>query len=113
MTNGKKEYQVIIVNPNRCVNCETYMEICSLVHESEYIHLTKRIIGIRKRIEMEWAISCDLCYEMKDEFIDPILGRKPQCVDVCPNNAIFIGTLESYGNESRSDAINRIFKYPN
>jgi Fe-S-cluster-containing dehydrogenase component len=108
-----KEYQVIIMNPNRCVNYETCMEICTLVHESKYFPLTKRIIGMRVRIEMEWVISCDLCSEMKDEFIDRELGRKPQCVDMCPNNAIFIGALESYGNESRSEAINRIFKKPN
>ena len=112
MNNGKKECQVIVVNPKRCLNCETCMEICSLIHGSEYIPLTKRIIGSRKRVEIEWAISCDLCLEMKDEFIDPELGKVPQCVDKCPNFAIFISRLEPYGDESRMKTVKRIFNQP-
>ena len=109
MNTDLKEFQVLIVNPRRCMNCKMCMEICALVHESEYIHLTKRIIGSRKRIELECALFCDLCTEMKEEFIDPNLGGKPQCIEACPNNAIFIGIIESYKNESRREAINRIF----
>lgn len=112
MINDKKEYQVIVINPKKCLDCETCMEICSLVHGSKYIYLTKRIIGFRKRIEIEWAIFCDLCLEMNDEFVDPILGKIPQCVDKCPNFAIFIATLEPYGNESRMETIKRIFNQP-
>ena len=112
MSNGKKEYQVIIVNPKRCLDCETCMEICALVHESEYIPLNRRIIGKRIRIEMEWAISCDLCEEMNDDFINFDMEKRPQCIEACPHNAIFISTVESYENESRDEAINRIFKNP-
>jgi len=103
------EFQVIVVNPNRCINCETCMEICSFVHETDYIPLIKRIIGVRKRIETEWAISCDLCKGMKEEFIDPMIGKIPQCIDACPHNAIFISIIDSSENESRIDAINRVF----
>ncbi len=109
MNSEQKEYHVIVVNPRRCVNCESCMEICSFVHEKDFIPLNKRIIGARIRIELEWAISCDLCRGMKDYFIDPETGKKPQCVDVCPQNAIFVSTLEAYENESRMEAIHRSF----
>ena len=109
MNNKKKEFEIIVINPNRCVNCETCMEICSFVHETEYIPLNKKVIGARNRIELELAISCDLCKGMKDQFIDPEVGRKPQCIDVCPHNAIFVSTLEASMNESRMEAIHRCF----
>ncbi len=104
-----KEYQVIVVNPNRCTDCEACMTICSFVHDTGYVPLKKRIIGKRTRIELEWAISCDLCKGMKDEFVDPEVGKKPQCLCTCPNSALFISTIESYGNESRMEAIKRVF----
>ena len=113
MINKQKEFQVIVVNPDRCVNCETCMEICSFVHETDFTLLTKRIIGTRKRIELEWAIACDLCREMKKQFVDPEIGKKPQCVDVCPHNAIFISIIESFKNESRNEALRRVFKQYN
>ncbi len=109
MNNKQKEFQVIVVNPNRCVNCETCMEICSFVHETDYIPLLKRIMGMRERIELEWAITCDLCRGMKEQFVDPELGKKPQCIDVCPHNAIFISILEASENESRIEAMYRVF----
>ena len=113
MINKQKEFQVIVVNPDRCVNCETCMEICSFVHETDFIHLTKKIMGTRMRIELEWAISCDLCAGMKEQFIDIKEGKKPQCIEVCPENAIFTSIIESVGKESRSEAIRRVFNQNN
>lgn len=109
MNNKQKEFQVIVVNPERCVNCEACMEICSFVHETDFIPLSKRIMGTRKRIELEWAIACDLCRGMKNQFVDPDIGKKPQCVDLCPNNAIFVIIIELFENESMNEAINRVF----
>ena len=111
MNNKKKEFEIIVLNPNRCMNCETCMEICSFVHEAEYIPLTKKVIGARTRIELEWAISCDLCRGMKEQFIDTKEGKKPQCIKSCPHQAIFVSTLKALEGESRMEAIKRIFNY--
>jgi Fe-S-cluster-containing dehydrogenase component len=109
MNKKQEEFQVIIVNPDRCVNCETCMEICSFVHETDFIPLMKRIMGTRKRIELEWAIACDLCRGMKSHFVDPEIGKKPQCVDTCPHNAIFVAIIDSFEDESKIEAIKRVF----
>ncbi len=108
-----KEHQVIVVNPDRCVDCESCMTVCSFVHERNYIPLKNKIIGSRKRVELEWAISCDLCKGMKEHFIDNKEGKKPQCIKACPHNAIFITILDSLEGESRMEAIKRIFDYKN
>ena len=105
----QKEFQIIVVNPNRCTNCETCMEICAFVHQTDFIPLLKRIMETRKRIELEWAIACDLCKGMKEHYVDPEIGKKPQCVNACPHNAIFLSIIEAFENESRNEAINRIF----
>ncbi|MHA1148792.1 MAG: hypothetical protein ACTSR8_11190 [Promethearchaeota archaeon] len=104
-----KEYQVIAVAPRRCNDCETCMSICALVHESKYIPLEKRIIGGRMRMEPEWAIACDICEGMKEEFVDPKVGREPQCISACPRFAIFITTIEAFKSETRIEAIKREF----
>ena len=108
-----KEYQVIVINPDRCVDCETCMTVCSFVHARVYIPLKKKIIGRRKRVELEWAISCDLCNGIKEQFIDIKEGKKPQCIKSCPHQAIFVSTLKALEGESKMEAIKRIFNYKN
>ena len=103
------EYQVIVVNPNRCSNCESCMTICSFVHETGYVPLERRVIGMRERIELEWAISCDLCTGARTEYLDPRRGEQPQCIAACPHQAIFISTIKSLQDESRIGAIKRVF----
>ena len=80
-----------------------------MVHEAKYIPLEKRIIGGRVRMEPEWAVACDMCEGMKDEFVDPEVGRTPQCISACPHFAIFITNVESLENETRIEAIKRDF----
>jgi len=87
------------------------MTVCSFVHERAYIPLKSKIIGKRKRIEVEWGISCDLCKGMKEQFIDPKEGKKPQCIKSCPHQAIFLSTINILEGESRLEAIKRIFNY--
>ena len=106
-----KEFQIIIINPDRCVDCETCMTVCSFVHGRPYIPLKKKIIGKRKRVELEWAISCDLCKGMKEQYIDAKEGKAPQCVKSCPHQAIFVSTLNTLEGESKIEAIKRIFNY--
>lgn len=106
-----KEFQIIVINPDRCVDCESCMTVCSFVHEMPYIPLKDKTIGSRKRIELEWAISCDLCKGMKEQFIDTKEGKKPQCIKACPHQAIFVTTLKALEGESKIEAIKRIFDY--
>ncbi len=110
MNSTPKEHQVIVVNPDRCVDCESCMTVCSFVHERNYIPLKNKIIGSRKRVELEWAISCDLCKGMKEQFINNE-GKEPQCIKACPHQAIFVSTLNTLEGESRMEAIKRIFNY--
>ncbi len=105
------EFQVIVINPERCTDCDTCMTICAFIHERDYIPLEKRVVGKRKRIEMEWAISCDLCKGTKAEFVDPGIGKQPQCITACPHQAIFLDTVESIGDESRIGTIKRTFDH--
>ena len=104
-----KEYQIISIIPNRCINCDTCMSICSLVHDSKYLSLEQRVIGARTRQEKEFAISCDLCEHIKEEFLDSNTRPQPQCITVCPVQAIFITTIIAYDYESSSEALKRIF----
>jgi len=106
-----KEFQVIVINPERCTDCETCMSICSFVHDINYKPIKTRIIGVRKRIELEWAISCDLCKGVIKEFKSSENNDEPHCISACPNNAIFLATIEKINDESRFKAIKREFSW--
>ena len=103
------EFQVIVVNPKRCSDCDSCMTICAFVHDRDYIPLERKAVGTRQRIELEWAILCDLCRSAKEEYLDLEIGKQPQCIPACPHQAIFISTIDSWENESRINAIKRVF----
>ncbi|MFW9989681.1 MAG: hypothetical protein ACFFC3_13580 [Candidatus Odinarchaeota archaeon] len=110
MKNKKhKLYSVIIVNADKCTYCESCMSICSFVHGTKYIPLERRIIGKRIRNEIEWGIKCDLCIGMKEEFVDFKIGKTPQCESVCSSNAISFGSIKAQKNETRLEALKRVF----
>lgn len=47
---------------------------------------------------------------MKDEFIDEETGiKEPQCILVCPKEAISLKNVEQIGEETRIDAVKRLF----
>ncbi|TFG21523.1 MAG: 4Fe-4S dicluster domain-containing protein [Promethearchaeota archaeon] len=61
-------------------------------------------------METQKALICDLCEGMKEEFIDPEVGkREPQCIAVCPKEAISLKDVEQIGEETRIDAVKRLF----
>jgi Fe-S-cluster-containing dehydrogenase component len=65
---------------------------------------------ITLHLDNQKAITCDLCEEMKDEFIDPEVGAKePQCIVVCPKEAISLKNVEQIGEETRIEAVKRLF----
>ena len=53
--------------------------------------------------------ACDMCEGMKEDYIDPAVGKQPQCIAACPHFAIFLTTIEAEVGESRMDAIKREF----
>lgn len=47
---------------------------------------------------------------MKEDFIDPEVGKaEPQCIAVCPKEAISLKNVEQIGEETRLEAIKRLF----
>ena len=56
------------------------------------------------------ALVCDLCEGMKEEFIDPDVGkREPQCIAVCPKEAISLKNVVQIGEGSRIEAAKKLF----
>jgi Fe-S-cluster-containing dehydrogenase component len=50
------------------------------------------------------------CENMIEEFIDPAVGkREPQCIAVCPKEAISLKNVEQIGEETRMNAVKRLF----
>ncbi|MCP4763598.1 MAG: 4Fe-4S dicluster domain-containing protein [archaeon] len=72
---GKKKYQIIVVDPNRCVGCEICESVCSMVHDGEYNPLNSRINRIRIEPIINTAINCQSCHT-------------PDCVEVCQAKAL-------------------------
>ncbi len=61
-------------------------------------------------ITSQKAITCDLCESMKEEYIDEENGKiEPQCILVCPKEAISLKDVEQIGEETRIDAVKRLF----
>lgn len=57
------------------------------------------------------ALVCDLCENMKEDFIDPEVGeREPQCIALCPKEAISLKNVEQIGEETRMQAVRRLFE---
>ena len=47
---------------------------------------------------------------MKEEFIDPDVGkREPQCIAVCPKEAIALKNVVQIGEETRIEAAKKLF----
>ena len=56
------------------------------------------------------ALTCDLCESMKEEFIDPEIGKKePQCIAVCPKEAISLKNVVQIGESTRIEAAKKLF----
>lgn len=86
----------IVIDEDRCTGCGFCIRACPFG-------------VITMHLESKCAIACDLCENMKDEFIDPEVGKKePQCIVWCPKEAISLKTVEQIGEESRTAAVRRL-----
>ncbi len=86
----------ILVDDDKCNGCGFCIRACDFG-------------VITLHIESQKAIICDLCEGMKEDFIDPEVGKKePQCIAVCPKEAISLKSVEQIGEETRIDAVKRL-----
>ena len=54
---------------------------------------------------------CDLCEGMRPEYIDTEDGKPtPQCIEVCPKEAISLKSIKQIGQETRMDAVKRLME---
>jgi len=87
----------ILVDEEKCNGCAFCARACDFG-------------AISFHIETQKALICDLCKNMREEFIDPEVGKKePQCIIVCPKEAISLKSVEQIGEETRIDAVKRLF----
>lgn len=87
----------IVVDDEKCTGCGFCVRACDF-----------GVISLH--LENQKALVCDLCEGMKEEFIDPEVGKKePQCIDLCPKEAISLKTVEQIGEGTRIDAVRRLF----
>ncbi len=85
----------IIIDDDKCNGCGFCIRACDFG-------------VIMLHIESQKAIICDLCEGMKEEFAED--GKiEPQCILVCPKEAIALKSVEQIGEETRIDAVKRLF----
>ena len=93
----KAEDGSIVVDDDKCNGCAYCIRACEFGVMSLHMATQK-------------AITCDLCLSMKEEFIDEASGKiEPQCILVCPKEAISLKDVEQIGEETRIDAVKRLF----
>jgi len=86
----------IIVDDDKCNGCGYCCRAC------EFGAMTMHVITQK-------ALTCDLCENMKEEFVEEGGKKEPQCIVVCPKEAITLKNVEQIGEESRIDAVKRLF----
>ena len=87
----------IIIDNDKCNGCGFCIRACDF-----------GVISLQ--LDSQKAITCDLCEGMKEEFIDPEVGKKePQCISVCPKEAISLKNVVQIGEETRIEAAKRLF----
>jgi len=87
----------IIVDDEKCNGCAFCIRACDF-----------GVINLH--IDSQKALICDLCESMKEDFIDPEVGKvEPQCIAVCPKEAIDLKNVEQIGEETRIEAVKRLF----
>jgi Fe-S-cluster-containing hydrogenase component 2 len=87
----------ILCDDDKCNGCGFCVRACDFGVMSLHIATQK-------------ALVCDLCEDMKEDYIDPEVGKKePQCIAVCPKEAISLKNVTQIGEETRMDAAKKLF----
>ncbi|MHA1459166.1 MAG: 4Fe-4S dicluster domain-containing protein [Promethearchaeota archaeon] len=87
----------IVVDEDKCNGCGFCVRACDFGVMSLHLSTMK-------------ALTCDLCEGMKEDFIDPEVGKKePQCIAVCPKEAIALLNVVQIGEGTRIEAAKKLF----
>jgi len=87
----------IVVDEDKCNGCGFCVRACDFGVMSLHLATMK-------------ALTCDLCEGMKEEFIDAEVGKKePQCIAVCPKEAISLKNVVQIGEGTRIEAAKKLF----
>ena len=87
----------IVVDEDKCNGCGFCVRACDFGVMSLHLDTMK-------------ALTCDLCEGMKEDFIDPEVGKKePQCIAVCPKEAISLKNVVQIGEGTRIEAAKKLF----
>jgi len=87
----------IVVDEDKCNGCGFCVRACDFGVMSLHLDTMK-------------ALTCDLCEGMKEDFIDPEVGKKePQCIAVCPKEAIALKNVVQIGEGTRIEAAKKLF----
>ena len=88
----------ILVDDDKCNGCAFCVRACDF-----------GVMGLH--LTTQKALVCDLCENMKEDYIDETSGKKePQCILVCPKEAISLKNVVQIGEETRIEAARRLFK---
>lgn len=87
----------IVVDEDKCNGCGFCVRACDFGVMSLHLDTMK-------------ALTCDLCEGMKEDFIDPEVGKKePQCIAVCPKEAIALKNVVQIAEGTRIEAAKKLF----
>jgi len=87
----------IVVDEDKCNGCGFCVRACDFGVMSLHLDTMK-------------ALTCDLCEGMKEDFIDPEVGKKePQCIAVCPKEAISLKNVVQISEGTRIEAAKKLF----
>jgi len=87
----------IVVDEDKCNGCGFCVRACDFGVMSLHLDTMK-------------ALTCDLCEGMKEDFIDPEVNKKePQCIAVCPKEAIALKNVVQISEGTRIEAAKKLF----
>lgn len=72
----------------RCIGCQNCVLACPF--------------GVPKyNVDFDQMMKCDMCYDRTS------VGKRPMCATVCPSEALFYGSLESWKERRRGRLVNQ------
>ncbi len=67
---GGKQWQILVVDPRRCIGCEICESVCAFAHDHEFNPINTRINRVRVEPLINNAMNCLKC-------------KDPVCVNAC------------------------------
>jgi Fe-S-cluster-containing hydrogenase component 2 len=74
-TSAKTAWDILVIDPRRCIGCEICESVCSFAHDGEFNPINSRINRVRIEPVINSTINCLKC-------------KDPDCVEACDLNAL-------------------------